>query len=196
MLYGADKSYGESIARSLLTAVRELRIPHANSETQPYVTVSVGVVSVDAYRLATHDAAVGLADQALYAAKTPGPRSLRGRWSSAQRVDPARPPCCRCASTGSSRGSPVLARVRRWAPDRRSSRRSPPRAGPPTSRTPRNIPSLLKSSTISPRGSIAITPPLPPSASSCREHVRHRFRQRDLQVLAPARRCRARPPCG
>ncbi len=52
VLYGADKSYGESIARSLLTAVRELRIPHASSETQPYVTVSVGVVSVDAYRMA------------------------------------------------------------------------------------------------------------------------------------------------
>src|SRR6185295_6163597 len=72
VLYGADKSYGESIARSLLTAVRELRIPHANSETQPYVTVSVGVVAVDAYRLATHDAAVALADQALYAAKHQG----------------------------------------------------------------------------------------------------------------------------
>ena len=52
VLYGADKAYGESIARSLLTAVRELRIPHANSETQPYVTVSVGVVAVDAYRIA------------------------------------------------------------------------------------------------------------------------------------------------
>jgi diguanylate cyclase (GGDEF)-like protein len=72
VLYGADKAYGESISRSLLTAVRELRIPHANSQTQPYVTVSVGVVSVDAYRLPTHDAAVGLADQALYAAKNQG----------------------------------------------------------------------------------------------------------------------------
>jgi diguanylate cyclase (GGDEF)-like protein len=72
VLYGADKSYGESIARSLLTAVRELRIPHAGSETQPYVTVSVGVVSVDAYRMASHDAAIELADQALYAAKHQG----------------------------------------------------------------------------------------------------------------------------
>jgi diguanylate cyclase (GGDEF)-like protein len=72
VLYGADKAYGESISRGLLTAVRELRIPHASSETQPYVTVSVGVVSVDAYRLATHDAAVALADQALYAAKHQG----------------------------------------------------------------------------------------------------------------------------
>jgi diguanylate cyclase (GGDEF)-like protein len=72
VLYGADKAYGESISRGLLTAVRELRIPHANSQTQPYVTVSVGVVSVDAYRMPTHDAAVALADQALYAAKNQG----------------------------------------------------------------------------------------------------------------------------
>lgn len=72
VLYGADRAYGESIARSLLTAVRELRIPHASSETQPYVTVSVGVVSVDAYRMQTHDTAVALADQALYAAKHQG----------------------------------------------------------------------------------------------------------------------------
>jgi diguanylate cyclase (GGDEF)-like protein len=72
VLYGADKGYGESISRSLLSAVRELRIPHASSQTQPYVTVSVGVVAVDAYRVATHDAAVGLADEALYAAKNQG----------------------------------------------------------------------------------------------------------------------------
>ena len=63
MLYGADQSYGESISRSLLAAVRELRIPHASSPTQPYVTVSIGVVSVDAYRMATHDAAVAWAGQ-------------------------------------------------------------------------------------------------------------------------------------
>jgi diguanylate cyclase (GGDEF)-like protein len=72
VLYGADRSYGESISRGLLSAVRELRIPHASSPTQPYVTVSVGVVSVDAYRMPTHDAAIGLADQALYQAKNQG----------------------------------------------------------------------------------------------------------------------------
>jgi diguanylate cyclase (GGDEF)-like protein len=89
VLYGADKAYGESISRSLLTAVRELRIPHANSQTQPYVTVSVGVVSVDAYRVATHDAAVALADEALYAAKHQG----RDRYVMAEqggtKLDPA-----------------------------------------------------------------------------------------------------------
>lgn len=82
VLYGADKSYGESISRSLLSAVRELQIPHAGSEAQPYVTVSVGVVSVDAYRMASHDAAIEYADQALYAAKNQG----RDRYVAAEPV--------------------------------------------------------------------------------------------------------------
>src|SRR6188508_1121099 len=89
VLYGADKTYAESIARSLLTAVRDLRIPHANSETQPYVTVSVGVVSVDAYRLATHDAAVALADQALYDAKHQGRDRYVAMEFGLSKVDPA-----------------------------------------------------------------------------------------------------------
>jgi diguanylate cyclase (GGDEF)-like protein len=89
VLYGADKSYGESISRSLLTAVRELRIPHANSQTQPYVTVSVGVVSVDAYRVPTHDAAVALADEALYAAKNQGRDRFVSIEHGASRQDPA-----------------------------------------------------------------------------------------------------------
>jgi diguanylate cyclase (GGDEF)-like protein len=72
VLYGADRAYGESISRSLLSAVRELRIPHANSQCQPYVTVSIGVAAVDAYRIASHDAAVALADEALYVAKNQG----------------------------------------------------------------------------------------------------------------------------
>ncbi|HET9865589.1 MAG TPA: diguanylate cyclase [Steroidobacteraceae bacterium] len=88
VLYGADKAYGESISRSLLAAVRELRIPHAGSQVQPHVTVSVGVVAVDAYRVATHDAAVGLADEALYAAKNAGRDRYVALDPSAPRVDP------------------------------------------------------------------------------------------------------------
>ena len=89
VLYGADKAYGESIARSLLTALPEVRIPHANSQTQPYVTVSVGVVSVDAYRMPTHDGAVALADQALYAAKHQGRDRFVVVDHGAGKVDPA-----------------------------------------------------------------------------------------------------------
>jgi predicted signal transduction protein with EAL and GGDEF domain len=68
--------------------VRELRIPHANSETQPYVTISVGIVAVDAYRLATHDAAVALADQALYAAKHQGRDRYVALEHGMQKADP------------------------------------------------------------------------------------------------------------
>jgi diguanylate cyclase (GGDEF)-like protein len=88
VLYGADKAYGESISRSLLTAVRELRIPHAKSQAQPYITVSVGVVSVDAYRMASHDAAVALADEALYAAKNQGRDRVVCAEHVPSRVDP------------------------------------------------------------------------------------------------------------
>ena len=89
VLYGADHQYGESISRSLLTAVRELRIPHADSPTQPYVTVSIGVVAVDAYRMASHDPAVALADQALYAAKNQGRDCFVALEPGAPRADPA-----------------------------------------------------------------------------------------------------------
>ena len=89
VLYGADRSYGESISRSLLSAVRDLRIPHASSLTQPYVTVSIGVVSVDAYRMSSHDAAVALADEALYAAKHEGRDRYVVVEPGASRVDPA-----------------------------------------------------------------------------------------------------------
>ena len=74
--------------QSLLSAVRELHIPHASSNPQPYVTVSVGVVAVDAYRMATHDAAVAMADEALYAAKNKGRDQYVSACPEMQRLDP------------------------------------------------------------------------------------------------------------
>jgi diguanylate cyclase (GGDEF)-like protein len=88
VLYGADRAHGENISQSLLAAVRELRIPHAASQTQSYVTVSIGVVAVDAYRMASHDAAVELADQALYEAKNQGRDRFIGIDPDAKRLDP------------------------------------------------------------------------------------------------------------
>ena len=48
---------------------------------------------------------------------------------------------------------------------------------------PRNIPSLLNSSTISPRGSTAITPPLPPSAFILPSTLADRLCERQLEVF-------------
>ena len=46
------------------------------------------MVSVDAYRIATHDAAVGLADQALYAAKHEGRDRYVALEYGANKLDP------------------------------------------------------------------------------------------------------------
>ena len=49
----------------------------------------MGVVSVDAYRVASHDVAVDMADQALYAAKNQGRDRYVVMDPSQQRTDPA-----------------------------------------------------------------------------------------------------------
>ena len=179
VLYGADKSYGESISRSLLTAVRDLRIPHANSETQPYVTVSVGVVSVDAYRIATHDAAVGLADQALYAAKHQGRDRYVAMEYGTNKLDPAATTVLPLRETSAFREGPVVSRFPAPAPAYRYIATS-------------FVPSM----------SLAAEHPLAVELEHdlaaridgdhaavaaerlhLREHVAHRLRQRQLQVL-------------
>lgn len=72
VLYGADRAYAEIAARSILDEVAELAIPHAGSTTKPWVTVSVGAAACEPARDVTYDAAIRLADQALYAAKELG----------------------------------------------------------------------------------------------------------------------------
>ncbi len=49
----------------------------------------MGVVAVEAYRVATHDAAVGLADEALYAAKNQGRDQYVALDPGIARADPA-----------------------------------------------------------------------------------------------------------
>jgi diguanylate cyclase (GGDEF)-like protein len=72
VLYGADRTHGETVARAVLEAVRELRIPHLGSVTRPYVTASVGAATLSPGSEFSHDLAVQMADRALYAAKECG----------------------------------------------------------------------------------------------------------------------------
>src|SRR5689334_4103590 len=72
VLFGADRSHAESVARGVLDAIRELHIPHTGSPTRPHVTASVGAATVDPVSEYSHDLAVQLADRALYTAKETG----------------------------------------------------------------------------------------------------------------------------
>lgn len=70
----ADTEFNGAIlvAERIRAAVARLAIPHANSGAAPFVTVSIGTVTVAADQLATPECVVELADQALYVAKTNG----------------------------------------------------------------------------------------------------------------------------
>ncbi len=77
VLFGGDRAHGEAIAASVREAVADLRIAHLASPTRPYVTVSVGIATLEPGIQYSHDLAVQLADRALYAAKAGG----RDCWS-------------------------------------------------------------------------------------------------------------------
>jgi diguanylate cyclase (GGDEF)-like protein len=89
VLFGADRDHAETVARTILDAVRELRIPHVGSLTRPYVTVSVGAATVEPGADYTHEFAVQLADRALYAAKGRGRDSGTFLDSSLTTIEPA-----------------------------------------------------------------------------------------------------------
>ncbi|MBK9236983.1 MAG: diguanylate cyclase [Rhodoferax sp.] len=60
------------VAQDICAAVAKLKIPHAGSDTAPYVTVSLGVASMNPPRVSSADRLVAAADQALYQAKKQG----------------------------------------------------------------------------------------------------------------------------
>lgn len=72
VLYGADRRHAENVAQAMRQSVAELRIPHAGSEIEPYLTVSVGVAAALPRRDVSHETLVRLADRALYGAKAGG----------------------------------------------------------------------------------------------------------------------------
>ena len=69
-----DTSSGQ--ARALAEAIREhvvaLSLAHAPAVARPYVTLSIGVASVDQQRLNDASTLIAAADKALYAAKRAG----------------------------------------------------------------------------------------------------------------------------
>jgi diguanylate cyclase (GGDEF)-like protein len=77
ILVGSDRADAASAAGQALKAVADLGIAHSASPTRPYVTVSVGVTTVEPGGEYSHESAVRLADIALYATKERG----RDGWS-------------------------------------------------------------------------------------------------------------------
>jgi diguanylate cyclase (GGDEF)-like protein len=77
ILVGSDRGAAAVSAQRVLQAVADLRVAHAASPTRPYLTVSVGVSTVDRGGEYAYERAVRLADIALYASKERG----RDGWS-------------------------------------------------------------------------------------------------------------------
>ena len=77
ILVDSDRVDAADAADGVRRAVAELGIAHAASSTRPYVTVSVGVTTIEPDGDYCHERAVHLADLALYATKARG----RDGWS-------------------------------------------------------------------------------------------------------------------
>ena len=72
VLYGPAQDFGREIPETLRRSVEELNIPHAESTTGHWLTVSVGVAIVSPGNERSLAGAIQLADEALYQAKEEG----------------------------------------------------------------------------------------------------------------------------
>ncbi len=72
ILYGPAHEYGRELPEQLRQSVRSLKIPHAASPTDQYLTVSVGVALVMPGSQRSLAGAIQMADEALYQAKEEG----------------------------------------------------------------------------------------------------------------------------
>jgi diguanylate cyclase (GGDEF)-like protein len=77
ILVGGNRTEAAAAATRILKSVADLGIAHGGSTTRPYLTVSVGVATVEPGEEYSHERAVRLADMALYRTKERG----RDGWS-------------------------------------------------------------------------------------------------------------------
>jgi diguanylate cyclase (GGDEF)-like protein len=84
ILVGGDRAHATTVAAGVIRAVADLGIVHGGSATRPYVTVSVGVTTVDPGGEYSHEQAVRHADLALYTTKARG----RDGWSFREPAEP------------------------------------------------------------------------------------------------------------
>ena len=72
VLYGPASGYGRELPDQLRESVRDLKIVHDGSDTQHYLTVSIGVAMVHPEAKRSIAGAIQMADEALYEAKEAG----------------------------------------------------------------------------------------------------------------------------
>lgn len=72
VLYGPAQDAGREIAGQLRQAVEMMQIPHADSATGPWLTISIGVAIISPGAERSLAGAIQLADEALYQAKEEG----------------------------------------------------------------------------------------------------------------------------
>jgi diguanylate cyclase (GGDEF)-like protein len=84
LLPGIDGEGAQHKAHTMLQAIRERRIPHASSETAPFLTISLGVAVTIPGPGQQPDQLVALADARLYQAKQQGRNRVCWDWTPAQ----------------------------------------------------------------------------------------------------------------
>ena len=90
ILYAPAGEYGRELPEQLRMAVRSLKIAHAKSSTDQYLTVSIGVALVMPGTKRSLAGCVQMADEALYLAKEKGRNQVRVKESSNAQIQTGR----------------------------------------------------------------------------------------------------------